>query len=131
MDRSTYTALVSLFRNRPRGLAISRADLQARLIEMCGMEIHLRELQRLLDEVTMQEHWCIVSETRGYWRLDENATAEDIAAAEHSVNTLRAHAQAEMDKARLREKWIDMIKTIRETRERSRTRVAQQAALFA
>lgn len=104
MDRSTYTALVSLFRNRPRDLAISRVELQARLIELCGVEVHVRDLQRLLDDVAMHEHWCIVSETRGYWRLDDNASAEDIAAAEHSVNTLRAHAQSELDKARLREK---------------------------
>ena len=105
-------------------------ELQVRLLELCGVEVHVRDLQRLLDDLAMQEHWCIVSETRGYWRLDDNASADDIAAAEHSVNTLRAHAQSELDKARLREKWIDLVKTTRESRERQRSRIPQQAGLF-
>lgn len=128
MDHSIYTALVSLFSERPRELAISRAELRERLIELCSMDVHTREIQSLVDCLATQEHWCIISETRGYWRLDENASADDIRAAEHSVHTLRAHAQAEMDKARLRESWIDMIKAIR---ERQRNRITHQTGLFA
>lgn len=131
MDRSTYPALVTLFRNRPRTLAISRAELRERLIELCGVDVHTREIQILVDRLATQENWCIISETRGYWRLDENASTDDIRAAEHSVNTLRAHAQAEMDKARLRESWIGMIKVVKESRERQRSHVSQQTGLFA
>lgn len=130
MDSSTYTALTTLFSERPRQLAISRAELRERLIELCGVDVHTREIQVLVDRLATQENWCIISETRGYWRLDENASADDIRAAEHSVNTLRAHAQAEMDKARLREKWIDLVKTTRESRERQRSKTPQQAGLF-
>lgn len=131
MDRSVYTALSTLFSERPRDLAISRAELRERLIELCGVDVHTREIQILVDRLGTQENWCIISETRGYWRLDENASTDDIRAAEHSVNTLRAHAQAEMDKARLRESWIGMIKAIRESRERQRNCVSQQTGLFA
>lgn len=131
MDRSVYTALSTLFSERPRALAISRAELRERLIELCGVDVHTREIQILVDRLAMQENWCIISETRGYWRLDEYAAAEDIAAAEHSVNTLRAHAQSELDKARLRDSWIAMVKAIRESRESQRTHLSQQTGLFA
>ncbi|MBU0691520.1 hypothetical protein KKH18_06870 [bacterium] len=130
MDRSVYTALIGLFRDRPRELAIKRADIQARLRELCGVEVHVRDIQSLVDHIAASEHWCIISEARGYWRLSERASAEELEAAEHSVNTLRAHAEAELEKANLRVKWIDLIRELREHPERQNARTTQQERLF-
>lgn len=130
MDRSVHSTLSSLFTNRPRSLAISRQELRERLLDLCGVDVHVRDLQRLIDDLAGQQGWCIISESRGYWRLDEHASAEDLAAAMHSVNTLRAHGQAELEKASLREKWIGTIKSVQEHAERRNRQPTTQVGLF-
>lgn len=130
IDRSVYTAIATLFINRPRALALSRAEVQRRIFDLCKIEVHVRDLQWIIDEVAKQEEWFIISEARGYWRLDENASEADVKAAEHSVNTLRAHGQAEIEKANVRELWIEAIRERQAMRTQERQSNRQQERLF-
>ena len=114
MNRSVYDNLLTLFTARPRARAIGQVEIQDRLEQTCGIVVHRRHLQSLVDELASQQQWCIIGEACGYWRFKEDSSAEELEAAWHSVNTLRAHGQAEIDKANLRAAWIELLSAVQQ-----------------
>lgn len=105
MDRSIYSALLTLFAERPRPAALSRAELRQRLLDLCGVKIHPRDIQDLIAQLQDDGH-RIISEARGYWTLGDAPTEADLEAARHAAATRRAHGNAEIEDANRIEAWI-------------------------
>lgn len=129
MDRSIYTVLSSLFEHRPRELALSRAEIRQRLIELCGVEIHVRDIQSLIAKL-QDDGYRIISEARGYWTLGDSASAEEMEAARHALNARRAHGEAEIEDARRIGHWIEEIAKRQKRAESRRLRSTNQVGLF-
>lgn len=99
VDKSTYTALLAMFRVRPRASALGRADVAERLLTECQLKTDLRGVQSLLRQFETETGIAIIPETCGYWTLTVNSTPEEFSAAARVANTLAAHGKSELDRA--------------------------------
>ena len=129
MDRSTYTAMLAMFRERPRNGALSRESIQNKLFDLCKIKICYRDIQTLIG-MLQADGLRIISEKRGYWTLSDNATAEEIEAANHAATTLRAHAESELSHAQTIDNWIEDVVKIKQRKYYAGFRVAKQEGLF-
>jgi hypothetical protein len=98
-------------------MAIKREELQQRLEEQTAIHVHVRDLQDYVAALEDSDGIRVIGDNKGYWTLHADASAKDLEAAEHSVNTLRQHANAELQCAAKREQWIVEVRSRQEMRK--------------